>query len=240
MHSHISDVLMGGEDGDALEIIISSKKHKKSLGDMTVRLVLLALAYHANKDSLAWPSLKTLEKETGIDERKVRVALEVLQENSWIKKVAGHKPGKAGVKYLLTLPSFIDPEDSIEASSTHLVTHSPTQDLTQLSTHEVTRTSTQPRTLACDKEEVKYEYKNQEELLLFFESATDPFAVFWFCYPRKSSVRKNAQAKWKTAIPSVGVSAVVSALAQLLSAPLQNSDDYQPAHAWLADLVNRS
>ena len=240
MHSHISDVLMGGEDGDALEIIISSKKHKKSLGDMTVRLVLLALAYHANKDSLAWPSLKTLEKETGIDERKVRVALEVLQENSWIKKVAGHKPGKAGVKYLLTLPSFIDPEDSIEASSTHLVTHSPTQDLTQLSTHEVTRTITQPRTLACDKEEVKYEYKNQEELLLFFESATDPFAAFWFCYPRKSSVRKNAQAKWKTVIPSVGVSAVVSALAQLLSAPLQNSDDYQPAHAWLADFVNKS
>ena len=240
MHAHISDVLMGGKNGSALEIIRSSEEHRRALGEMTVRLVLLALAYHANKDSHAWPSAKTLEKETGIDERKVRVALEVLQENSWIKKVAGYKPGKAGTKYLLTLPSFVDPEDSIEASSTHLVTHSPTQDLTQLSTHEVTRTSTQPRTLACDKEEVKYEYKNQEELLLFFESATDPFAAFWFCYPRKSSVRKNAQAKWKTAIPSVGVSAVVSALAQLLSAPLQNSDDYQPAHAWLADLVNKS
>ena len=240
MHAHISDVLMGGKNGSALEIIRSSEEHRRALGEMTVRLVLLALAYHANKDSLAWPSLKTLEKETGIDERKVRVALEVLQENSWIKKVAGHKPGKAGVKYLLTLPSFIDPEDSIEASSTHLVTHSPTQDLTQLSTHEVTRISPQPRTLACDEEEVKYEYKNQEELLSFFELATDPFVAFWFCYPRKSSIEKRAHAEWKFVVASVGLSAVVSALAQLLSAPLQNSDDYQPAHAWLADLVNRS
>lgn len=239
MLSHVSDVLMGGENGDALEIIIP-EKHKKSLSDMPVRIVLLALAYHANKDSIAWPSAATLAKETRIAERRVRVAIKVLQENALIKRVAGYKPGKSGVKYLLTLPSFTDPDEIIETTSTHLVTHPQAQNMMQLSKHEVTPPCTQPMTPACDKEEVKVKHKEKEEILLTFELATDLFQAFWDCYPRKSSPDKKARAEWNFVIEKVGLSSVVNALIQLLSVPRQDGEGYQPAHEWLADLVEKS
>jgi len=239
MLSHISDVLMGGEDRDALEIIIP-EKHKKSLGDMPVRLVLLALAFHANRDSVAWPSAATLGKETGLAERRVRVAIKVLQENALIKRVAGYKPGKSGVKYLLMLPSFTDLDELVETGSAHLVTHPQTQNMTQLTKHEVALSCTQPMTPACDKEEVKVKHKEKEEILLTFELATDLFQAFWDCYPRKSSPVKKARAEWNLVIEKVGISKVISALIQLLSDPPQEGKGYQPAHDWLADLVDKS
>lgn len=237
--AHVGDVLMAGTYGGGLEINVPVE-NKKAISEMRCRLVLLGLAYHANNKSFAWPSARTLGEELKIPESKVRVALKILEQDGWIKFVGGYKPGIRGKTYLLTLPSFTDPNNTVDANSPHLVTQVVTHGDTQVMTEDVAQRNTQLGTPACDKEEVKVKHKEKEEILLTFELATDLFQAFWDCYPRKSSPDKKARAEWNLVIEKVGITTVTSALIQLLSVPLQEGKGYQPAHEWLADLVDKS
>lgn len=86
----------------ALAAPIASTRH---IGADKVRLVLTALATHANADCLAWPSAKTLAAEVhGLAVRDVRNALATLEVAELIERVAGGQ-GRVG-RYRLLAPDF--------------------------------------------------------------------------------------------------------------------------------------
>jgi hypothetical protein len=66
--------------------------------------VLIALAVHANKETgEAWPSVATLERETGLKERAVQMALRELQEAGEISLAPGSGRGGRGKPSRYTL-----------------------------------------------------------------------------------------------------------------------------------------
>jgi hypothetical protein len=71
--------------------------------ESTRKLVLLALADHANRDGVAWPSLRRIAARTGLSERTVQYALRDLQEEGHIRRV--RKPGARTRAYCLALSS---------------------------------------------------------------------------------------------------------------------------------------
>ena len=240
--AHLGDVLMGGADGTSLEIIVPPDK-KRSLGEMRCRLVLIGLSYHANKDSYAWPSARTLGEELNMPESKVRVALEVLEENGWIKKVSGYKPGSHGTKYQLTLPSFSDPNEEVEASGTHLITQIQPHENLPIPPEYVLQISTQVGTPACDKEEEKEEDLNKYK----FEQLThalvqkkvskrdSDFQKFWSAYPKKVDPGRT-QNMWNVAITKAPIDMIIAAAERYaFEVEVADTDEQYIAHPsnWL-------
>ena len=50
----------------------------------TACFVYLALLYFAGRDRVAWPSVATLERHTGLTRRGVQLALRKLEQSGWI------------------------------------------------------------------------------------------------------------------------------------------------------------
>lgn len=67
------------------------------------RAVLLALATHANRDLMAYPSVLTICKETCYSERSARDALNLGEHEGWISRTARRDGGKAWANYVYTL-----------------------------------------------------------------------------------------------------------------------------------------
>lgn len=241
--AHIEDVFYGGENGGPIEIIVP-KTLRRDISPHRCRSVLLVFAFHANDENRTFPSISKVAQAVDFDQRKVRVAIKVLECNALLVKMDNYKVGKRGIAYHFNLPSFCEfsrpLEPEIEEMTWKPRTVERAETVPNLTTDLDTETVTQRGTPACDKEEVKYKYKDKEELVSFFELAEDPFSAFWFCYPGIKTTDKKARNEWKSVVALVGVSAVVSALAQLLSVPLQDGEGYQPAHEWLAELVDKS
>ena len=57
------------------------------------KFVLWAIAWHANKDGVAWPSTHTLAGVCGISDRKVQYAIDLCEERGILTK-AGTQPCK--------------------------------------------------------------------------------------------------------------------------------------------------
>ena len=241
--AHIEDVFYGGENGGPIEIIVP-KTLRREISPHRCRSVLHVFAFHANDENRTFPSISKVAQAVDFDQRKVRVAIKVLEINGLLVKIANYKVGKRGITYHLNLPSFCEflrpLESEIEEMTWKPRTGERAETVLNPTTDLGTEPVTQSGTPACDKEEVKYKYKDKEELVSFFELAEDPFSAFWFCYPGIKTTDKKARNEWKSVVALVGVSAVVSALAQLLSVPVQDRKCYQPAHEWLADLVDKS
>ena len=234
--AHVGDVLMAGTYGGGLEINVPVE-NRKAIGEMRCRLVLLGLAYHANKESLAWPSARTLGEELKIPESKVRVALRVLEEDGWIRQVAGYRPGKRGTTYLLILPSFTDPNNSVDANGPHLVTQLVAQEDPQVFAQEDPQRSTQLGTPACDKEEVKVKHKDKYETETLRSEKVSKidlgFMEFWRAYP-KCVDHGRTQNTWKIAITKAPQDMIISA-AERYAVEVADTDEQYIAHPanWL-------
>jgi hypothetical protein len=68
--------------------------------DSAAKAVLLALAYHANREGLAWPRLATLVSDTGLSQSTVQRALDRLEVHRMVEII--HSPGRSAT-YLITL-----------------------------------------------------------------------------------------------------------------------------------------
>ena len=237
--AHIEDVFYGGEEGGPIEIIVPKSLRKHTSADRC-RFVLHVFAFHANDENRTFPSVSKVADAVCFDQRKVRVAIKVLECNGLLVKIANYKVGKKGITYYFNLPSFCEFPRPTEQQIVDKVWDSDHAVCVEPDSLSAPTLGTHLETPACDKEEQEVKIEQEKELCSKQLFEVGSFEWFWDCYPRKSSIEKRAHAEWKFVVASVGVSAVVSALAQLLSAPLQNSDDYQPAHEWLADLVNKS
>ena len=163
---HVDDVLRGGPDAGAIPINVPNDlpiSLRKQIGVDRLRLILLDLASYANDKSVAYPSVRTIAAETGIQERKVRVGLEILQLIGLVTRVAAAIPGRRGVSYRLHLPS-VEGGQSIEKDES---TTSPrTSTRTQSRTHSLTPSPTQISTVECgeEKQEEEQKRKAQREL----------------------------------------------------------------------------
>ena len=234
--AHVGDVLMAGTNGGGLEINVLAE-NRKAIGEMRCRLVLLGLAYHANKESLAWPSARTLGEELKIPESKVRVALRVLEEDGWIRQVAGYKPGKRGTTYLLILPSFTDPNNSVDANGPHLVTQLVAQGDTQVFAQDVSQRSAQLGTPACDKEEVKVKHKDKYETETLRSEKVSKidlgFMEFWRAYP-KCVDHGRTQNMWRLAITKAPQDMIITA-AERYAVEVADTDEQYISHPanWL-------
>jgi hypothetical protein len=80
----VSWVLRGGPDGGALPIAICTGDE---VGERSVRLVLLVVAEHANRDHLAWPAVATIARESGQPARLVKRCLRVLERGGQLSVV---------------------------------------------------------------------------------------------------------------------------------------------------------
>jgi hypothetical protein len=69
----------------------------------TVKLVLLALANHADADGRCWPSQKTLAGLTSLSERAIRSALDVLTKDGWIGREERRRPDGSRASDVVTL-----------------------------------------------------------------------------------------------------------------------------------------
>jgi len=87
----------------------------------TMRHVLLTIATHANKDLLAWPTMRTLMKETRLYEHAVSDHVNLAIEEGWIErvKVKGEGKGWKNAVYRLSLPNGV--AVSATASPAHAV-----------------------------------------------------------------------------------------------------------------------
>lgn len=163
-HVHLDDAFRGGPNGGALSIQVPGR-FSREVGDKPVRLVFLALCFHANEKNLAWPSIKTLSEETSIAERKVRICLKVLEENQLIVRVGKAVPRKSGVEYRICTPSVEDigeiiPKAEFTKGGNRGTSRKSTSSsgCTPSSTHSCTDSFTE----ACDKVQLESEMKIRE------------------------------------------------------------------------------
>jgi hypothetical protein len=76
-------------------------------GDPSAKAVLLALAYHANREGKAWPSVATLAKETELGSATVRRAIRRLTDSGHISVI--HRPGTAITVTLTAITEYPQP-----------------------------------------------------------------------------------------------------------------------------------
>lgn len=167
-HVHLDDAFRGGPNGGALSIEVPAR-FSRDVGANPVRLVLLALCFHANERNLAWPSIKTLAEETSIAERKVRICLKVLEENQLIVRVDKAVPRKSGVVYRICTPSVDDigeitPKAEVTTGRNRGRSRKSTSSsgCTPSSTHSCTDSCTDSCTEACDEVQLESEMKIKE------------------------------------------------------------------------------
>ena len=167
-HVHLDDAFRGSPNGGALSIQVPAR-FSREVGEMPVRLVFLALCFHANERNLAWPSIKTLSEETSIAERKVRICLKVLEVNHLIVRVGKAVPRKSGVEYRVCTPSVEDiGEVTPKAESTEDRSRgrgrksASSSGCTPSSTHSCTDSCTDSCTEACDEDQLEAEMKVTE------------------------------------------------------------------------------
>jgi len=88
----------------------------------TTRLVLLVLATHVAKGKAhAWPSVRTLEAETGLSNRSVIDHLEIAVVEGWLRREEGARlPGMRyrGNVYHLCVPPSGEPASRVAGSTT--------------------------------------------------------------------------------------------------------------------------
>ena len=176
-HVHLDDAFRGGPNGGALSIQVPAR-FSRDVGEMPVRLVFLALCFHANEMNLAWPSIKTLSEETSIAERKVRICLKVLEENQLIVRVGKAVPRKSGVEYRICTPSVEDVcEINAKAEPARSRTRSGSRKSTSSSgsTPSSTDSCTDSCTEACDEVQLKAEMKIMELRQREVDSSLDEF-----------------------------------------------------------------
>lgn len=184
---HIAVVLYGGDLGDGIPVIVPDK-YSKQVGERLVRMVLLVLAYHANKSDIAYPTAATVASALHLDEGKVRCALRVLQDptNGYIRKVGSYKVHSHGTKYQLCLPDGEDVDlqgDGVVFPSTD-----------ELCTAKDVSSESTCSTPAYDKEEVKKKPKRRRTLTLNDDDLAQ-FELFWEIYPRKE-MKDQALSRW--------------------------------------------
>lgn len=98
-------VMRGGPDDGAVEIPAGQSPH---VGVLACRLVLITLAEHADVRWCAWPSQRTIARETGLERRQVQAALHVLEQLRLIVEVQPAVPRSRGTTYELGVHSAGD------------------------------------------------------------------------------------------------------------------------------------
>lgn len=174
---HLNDVFRGGLTGGALEITIPAWA-SRDIGEERVRYVLAALCHHANDHNLAYPSAATLAFETDVPERKVRVALRVLEDNGIIIRVGPAWAGKRGVQFRINTPSVaVYPQpvtgQSADGPDSGLPQRTPVVTTWYTSTRTPLRTDS--LTDACGKDEVDPDREREDESALI--TAEECFAL---------------------------------------------------------------
>jgi hypothetical protein len=74
--------------------------------DRAAKAVLVAIAYHANRQGRAWPSVATLCRDTGYGQAAVRRAIHRLTESGHLTVI--HKPGTALILDMTALIVDVD------------------------------------------------------------------------------------------------------------------------------------
>jgi predicted ArsR family transcriptional regulator len=115
----------------------------------TARLVLLALAAHANRETNeAWPSVATLARETGLSARAVRDALRELEQANEIERLAAGGGRGRTARYRVNLARKAADAAAFGPTETRQLTHK-TRQLTSVKgaapAGEVVRNRKEPR-----------------------------------------------------------------------------------------------
>lgn len=224
---HIGTILYGGEAGNALPIVIPDR-FKRQIGTHTVRLVWLGLAYHANRDDVAYPTAATLAAGLDIPERKVRCALQVLAstENAYLLRQGTFKVGSHGVPYRLIFPSNDKPEGLDDWKGAEpddgFRTAFPMQG------------STGNRTQACDKDQKEGKQLRRSANRKFSEQELEMFEVFWDLYPRQER-RSDALREWWWATRKISPEEIIAALPRFISSVEVVDEEFIPLPSnWLS------
>lgn len=98
--------------------IMSAIFESKTLGP-TERLVMLALADHADDDGRCYPSIERLRQRTGLSERAVQTNIRKLVDQGYIRIVPGGGKGNANLYFVSANPAaaapYSDPNPAADA-----------------------------------------------------------------------------------------------------------------------------
>lgn len=86
----------------------------------TEKLVLLALADHADDAGRCWPSVARMEEMTALSERSIRKAIQTLEEKGALSTDRGVGRGNSS-KYILKLDSSVDASTPQKVQDSHLL-----------------------------------------------------------------------------------------------------------------------
>ncbi|MDQ7262689.1 helix-turn-helix domain-containing protein [Paracoccus sp. PS-1] len=115
--------------------IMSAVFESETLGP-TERLIMLALADHADDTGRCYPSMQRLCQRTGLSERAVQVNIKKLQGQGYIKVVSGGGKGRPNIYFVSANPAPETPHQKPRFSNTvsddiqtpHLTTPNPAPD----------------------------------------------------------------------------------------------------------------
>lgn len=115
--------------------IMSAIFESETLGP-TERLIMLALADHADDTGRCYPSMQRLCQRTGLSERAVQTNIKKLQGQGYIKVVSGGGKGRPNIYFVSANPASETPHQKPRFSNTvsddiqtpHLTTSNPAPD----------------------------------------------------------------------------------------------------------------
>ena len=237
--AHIEDVFYGGENGGPIEIIVP-KSLRKHISADRCRFVLHVFAFHTNDENRTFPSISKVAQAVDFDQRKVRVAIKVLECNGLLVRVANYKVGKKGIVYYFNLPSFCEYSRPTNSQIIEMLWDPERAVWNDSDSLPAPTSGTQSVTPACDKEEHEDKSEQEKELPpeLFFEE--NPFELFWQYYPRKTSLKEKAREEWVYVTSVVPLYVILEELNKLLKEGPGELGGYLSAHVWLSSLLHKS
>ena len=146
-----------------MSIEIMSRVWANSEARGTARLVLLAIADHANPSGIAWPSLRRLSQYANVDKSNVSRAIKSLVEMGELERIGYTKPFNGATKYKVKVVRGGTSAESQPSAEVHLGDSAETH-------HEVVRRRT------TNRNRTKYTQPSID---------IDHFKEFWNQYPRK-------------------------------------------------------
>lgn len=151
----------------------------------THRLILLALADHADDQGRCYPSIARLCQRTGLKERAVQSNLRDLQTTGYVKVKANAGPNGCNVYFVRASPAGnAPPQEMHPASNAPDPRRKCTQTVREPSLGKETDVSYPSRAFAL-------------------RAADDRFEEFWHAYPHRRGAKKgkaDAQKRWAAAI----------------------------------------
>lgn len=170
---------------------------KNGPSDMTERMVLLAIADHADEDGRGFPSMVGIAEKTCMTERGARGVVRRLEAGGWLKtEIGGGRGGKSVYTVLMKNP---EPQTrNIDATRNHK------PGMTFPEKAETRNVATRNPEGDCTKPGTSVPPNHQGTIKEPSNTSTArqiAFSRFWAAYPKRVE-KKGAQAKFEAAVKS--------------------------------------